>query len=297
MLKGRLGLETARVPHADRHGLIWLERGELCVIDGCLHFFAGKDSLTPHVLQVPHQAVSMILLGPGSSVTHDALRLLARHGTLMAAVGQDGVRTYTAPPLLPDRSDVARRQAELWGSPRRRISVARQMYALRLGEVLPHRDLDTLRGIEGARVKAIYRLMADKYGIPWEGRHYDRNNPGAADMANQGINHAATAVQGAAAIAVQALAAIPQLGFIHEDSGQAFVLDIADLFRDTITLQIAFTAAKKSINGDETTIDRLVRREASTVFRKQDVIASMIDKIKLVLRTEENDGAGSHSDA
>ncbi len=297
MLKGRLGLETARVPHADRHGLIWLERGELCVIDGCLHFMAGKDSLTPYILQVPHQAVSMILLGPGSSVTHDALRLLARHGTLMAAVGQDGVRTYTAPPLMPDRSDVARRQAELWGNPRRRISVARQMYALRLGEVLPHRDLDTLRGIEGARVKAIYRLMAEKYGLPWEGRHYDRGNPGAADIANQGINHAATAVQGAASIAVQALAAIPQLGFIHQDSGQAFVLDIADLFRETVTLQIAFAAAKKSVDGDETTIDRLVRREASTVFRKQDVIASMIDKIKLVLRTEENDGAGSHSDA
>lgn len=297
MLKGRLGLETARVPHADRHGLIWLERGELCVIDGCLHFMAGKESLTPYVLQVPHQAVSMILLGPGSSVTHDALRLLARHGTLMAAVGQDGVRTYTAPPLLPDRSDVARRQAELWGSPRRRVSVARHMYALRLGEILPHRDLDTLRGIEGARVKAIYRLMADKYGIPWDGRHYDRNNPEATDIPNQAINHAATAVQGAAAIAVQSLAAIPQLGFIHEDSGQAFVLDIADLFRDTITLQIAFAVAKKAINGDQTSIDRLVRREASTVFRKQDVIASMIDKIKQVLRTEEDDGAGSDRDA
>ena len=297
MLKGRLGLETARVPHADRHGLIWLERGELCVIDGCLHFMAGKESLKPYVLQVPHQAVSMILLGPGSSVTHDALRLLARHGTLMAAVGQDGVRTYTAPPLLPDRSDVARRQAELWGNPRRRVSVARHMYALRLGEILPHRDLDTLRGIEGARVKAIYRLMADKYGIPWDGRHYDRNNPEATDIPNQAINHAATAVQGAAAIAVQSLAAIPQLGFIHEDSGQAFVLDIADLFRDTITLQIAFSVAKKAINGDQTSIDRLVRREASTVFRKQDVIASMIDKIKQVLRTEESDGAGSDRDA
>ena len=297
MLKGRLGLESARVPHVDRHGLIWLERGELCVIDGCLHFLSGKESLTPHILQVPHQAVSMILLGPGSSVTHDALRLLARHGTLMAAVGQDGVRSYTAPPLLPDRSDVARRQAELWGNPRRRISVARHMYGLRLGEVLPHRDLDTLRGIEGARVKTTYRLMAEKYGIDWHGRHYDRNNPDATDTPNQAINHAATAVQGAAAIAVQSLAAIPQLGFIHEDSGQAFVLDVADLFRDTITLQIAFTAAKKSIDGDETTIDRLVRREASTVFRKQDVIPTMIDKIKQVLRTEESDGIGNNRDA
>lgn len=297
MLKGRLGLETARIPHADRHGLIWLERGELCVIDGCLNFMAGKDSLTPHILQVPHQVVSMILLGPGSSVTHDALRLLARHGTLMAAVGVDGVRTYTAPPLMPDRSDVARRQAELWGSPRRRISVARHMYAMRLGEVLPHRDLDTLRGIEGARVKTIYRLMADKYGIEWNGRHYDRSNPNATDTPNQAINHAATAVQAAAAIAVQSLAAIPQLGFIHEDSGQAFVLDIADLYRDTVTLQIAFSVAKNVAAGDDTTIDRLVRREASTVFRKQSVISSMIDKIKLVLRTEEQDVTSNDSDA
>ncbi|WP_295543174.1 type I-E CRISPR-associated endonuclease Cas1e [uncultured Pseudacidovorax sp.] len=297
MLKGRLGLETARIPHADRHGLLWLSRGELCVIDGCLHFVRGRDSLTPGVDQIPHQAVSMILLGPGSSVTHDALRLLARHGTLLAAVGEDGVRSYTAPPLLPDRSDVARRQAELWGNPRRRISVARHMYALRLGEVLPHRDLDTLRGIEGSRVKTFYKLMADKHGIRWSGRHYDRANPNAADVANQAINHAATAVQAAAAIAVQSLAALPPLGFIHEDSGQSFVLDIADLFRDTVTLQIAFAAAKRAEQTDET-IDRLVRREAATVFRKQQVIGAMIDRIKQVLRLDEvSHGAGDDRDS
>ena len=110
MLKGRLGLEKARIPHADRHGLLWLSRGELCVIDGCLHFLRGKDSLTPGIDQIPHQAVSMILLGPGSSVSHDALRLLARHGTLLAAVGEGGARSYTtALPLRPDRSDIARR--------------------------------------------------------------------------------------------------------------------------------------------------------------------------------------------
>lgn len=295
MLKGRLGLETPRMPHADRHGLLWFERGELCVIDGCLHFFQGKDSLTPSAVQIPHQTVSMILLGPGSTVTHDALRLLARHGTLMAAVGEDGVRCYTATPLLPDRSDIARRQAELWGNPRRRISVARHMYALRLGEILPHRDLDTLRGIEGARVKATYQLMAQRYGIEWKGRHYDRANPNATDIPNQAINHAATAVEAAAAIAVQAVAAIPQLGFIHEDSGQSFILDIADLFRDSITLQIAFTVAKKAAT-DSQTVDRLVRREAATVFRKQGVIPAMIDKIKQVIRMEESDAAGRDRD-
>ena len=297
MLKGRLGLETARIPHADRHGLIWLERGELCVVDGCLNFMRGKDSLTPVIDQIPHQAVSMILLGPGSTVSHDALRLLARHGTLLAAVGTDGVRSYTAPPLLPDRSDVARRQAELWGSPRRRISVARHMYALRLGEVLPHRDLDTLRGIEGSRVKVTYKLMADKFGIRWNGRRFDRSQPDSDDLPNQAINHAATAVQAAPAIAVQALGAIPQLGFIHEDSGQSFVLDIADLFRDQVTLSIAFGAAKQAEQTGEL-IDRLVRREAARIFRQHAVIPAMIDRIKQVLRTDEaGHGAGDDSDA
>ncbi|HMN22334.1 MAG TPA: type I-E CRISPR-associated endonuclease Cas1e [Ottowia sp.] len=297
MLKGRLGLEKARIPHADRHGLLWLSRGELCVVDGCLHFLRGKDSLTPGIDQIPHQAVSMILLGPGSSVTHDALRLLARHGTLLAAVGEDGVRSYTAPPLLPDRSDVARRQAELWGNPRRRISVARHMYALRLGEVLPHRDLDTLRGIEGARVKNMYRLLAQKHGIDWEGRHYDRANPNATDLPNQAISHAATAVQAAAAIAVQAVAALPPLGFIHEDSGQSFVLDIADLYRETVTLHVAFTAVKQAERSDDT-IDRLVRREAATVFRKQQVIAAMIDSIQRILRMDEvGHGTGDDRDS
>ena len=114
---------------------------------------------------------------------------------------------------------------------------------------------------------------------------------------NQALNHAATAVQAAAAIAVQSLAALPPLGFIHEDSGQSFVLDIADLFREAVTLQIAFTAARQVSKGAQDTVDRLVRREAAQVFRKQQVIPSMIDKIKQVLRMEEVDGACNSSDA
>jgi len=291
VLKGRLGLERARIPHADRHGLLWLARGELCVIDGCVNFRRDASSPTAGIDQIPHQAVSMILLGPGGSVTHDALRLLARHGTLLAAVGDDGVRCYTAPPLLPDQSEVARRHAEVWANPRRRMSVARHMYALRLGEVLPHREIETLRGIEGARAKTMYRLMAERHGVPWRGRAYDRADPEAADLPNQAINHAATAVHSAAAIAVNALAAVPQLGFIHETSGDAFVLDIADLFRDRITLPVAFRAAKRAAETGEV-VDRLVRKEAAKVFSRENLIPSMIDKVKQLLRLDEAHAAG-----
>lgn len=246
MLKGRLGLDTARVPHVDRFGLLYLERGALSVEDGCLRFVAAASpALDAGDYQVPHQSVSFILLGPGSTVSHDALRLLGQHGTGLAAVGADGVRCYTAPPMIPDSSGLARRQARVWADAEgSRISIARRMYAWRLGEVLPHGDIAVLRGIEGARMKETYRLTAERFRVPWSGRRYDRANPGGADLANQAINHAASAVEAAAAIAVAATATVPQLGFIHEDSGQSFVLDIADLFRDGVTLPVAFQAAQ-----------------------------------------------------
>ena len=279
MLPGRLGLETARIPHADRFGLLWLDRGNLTVESGCLRFVTAGGNLEPGDYQIPHQSISMILLGPGSTISHDALRLLARHGTLMAAVGEGGIRLYTAPPLGPDRSDLARRQARLWADPAKRLDVARRMYAWRLGEVLPHRDIAVLRGIEGARMKETYRITAQRFSIRWEGRRYDRANPTAADTPNQAINHAATAVQAAAAIAVTSLSALPQLGFIHEDSDQAFVLDIADLFRDHVTLPVAFSAAREALSSPES-IDRLVRRKMAATFRQKKVIPTMIERVR-----------------
>jgi len=292
VLVGRLGLDTARIPHADRHGLLHLDRGHLTVEDGCLAFrCAGGGALPTGLYTIPHQALSLVLLGPGSMVSHDALRLLARHGTGLAAVGSDGVRLYTAQPLLPDTSALARAQARLWADERRgRLTVARRMYALRLGEVLPHRDVAVLRGIEGARVKALYRLQAERHGVAWHGRCYDRADPNAADLPNQAINHAASAVEGGAAIAVAATGTIPQLGFIHEDSGQSFILDVADLFRDAVTVPQAFRAAAllKKRPGDG--IERLTRRLVGETMRRDGVIAAMIDRIKTVL---EDDRAGS----
>jgi CRISPR-associated protein Cas1 len=214
-------------------------------------------------------------------VSHDALRLLARHGTGLAAIGADGVRFYTAPPLLPDTSALARRQVQAWADTKDgRLAVARRMYALRLGEVLPHRDIAVLRGIEGARVKEVYRVTAERFGILWSGRHYERDKPTAADWPNQAINHAASAVEGAAAIAVAATATIPQLGFIHEDSGQSFVLDVADLFRDTITVPQAFRAVALLKKRPQEGIERLTRRLVGETLRRNGVIAEMIDRIK-----------------
>ena len=286
MLPGRLGLETARIPHADRHGLLWLSRGALTVRDGTLRFERdgaadAKSPLESGQYGIPFQTLSMILLGPGSTVSHDALRLMARHGTALVAVGEDGVRCYTAPPFMPDSSDTARRQMRAWGDAAgSRITIARRMYAMRLGELVPHTDIDILRGIEGARMRQTYKNLAQRYGIIWKGRRYDRKKPLAADIPNQAINHASVAVTSAAVIAVTAVGAIPQLGFIHEHSGDAFALDIADLFRDTVLLPAAFQSARAVMENPKLDVERQARKTAGKMLQSQRVIPEMIDRIK-----------------
>ncbi|NLI77830.1 MAG: type I-E CRISPR-associated endonuclease Cas1 [Candidatus Riflebacteria bacterium] len=281
MLKGRLGLETARVPHADRHGLVWLARGRLYVVDGTLRFATvGWDDLPAGDYAIPFQMLSGILMQPGTTVSHDALRLLARHGTALVAVGEDGIRFYAGMPFGPDDSRLAREQARCWADEGgRRLEVARRMYAWRLGEVFPDSEISVLRGIEGARMKETYVRIAQQFGIEWRGRRYDRANPEAADEPNQAINHAATAVEAAAMIAVAVTGTLPQLGFIHEDSGNAFCLDIADLHRDSVTLPVAFGAVGTPRTGVET-LERVVRRLAGKAFRTQRLIPKMIEQIK-----------------
>ena len=288
----RLGLAQARIPHVDRHGLLWLSWGRLAVEDGTLQFTAAKSELLDAgVYAIPYQTLSILLLGPGTSVTHDVFRLLGRHGVLLLAVGDGGVKCYTAPPFGQGQSEIARRHAQLCAQPDRRLGVARKMYAIRFGEVLPHRDISVLRGIEGSRMKESYRLVAERFGIEWHGRRYDRAAPTSADLPNQAINHASTFVEAAAETAVSAVGALPPLGFIHEDSSNAFTLDVADLCRVDLTLPLAFAAVRESKRSAEP-IERSVRRLAVAAFRKESLVPKMIDRIKDLVHVDDGD---SHS--
>lgn len=289
LFPGRLGLAGSHIPHKDRHGLLWVSRGKLYVSEGTLRFTAAGDAdWAPGDYAIPYQTVSMILAGPGTSITHDVLRILARHGTLLAAVGEGGVKLYTAPPMGQGRSNVARAHARLWADEESRLNVARRMYAYRFGEVLPSREIAVLRGMEGGRLRETYRILAERYGVAWKGRRYDRQNPTAADVPNQAINYAATFVEAAADIAVAAVGALPPLGFIHEESSNAFTLDIADLWRAEMTLPLAFSVAAKAAKDPSLPLERAIRYEAARRFKKQQLIPAMIDRIKELLNVDDS---------
>lgn len=294
VLKGRLGLETARVPHADRHGCLWLGRGNLYVEDGTLRFrTTGAGDLESGDYAIPFQGLTALLMSPGTTISHDVLRLCARHSTGLVFTGEDGVRFYASMPFGADESRLARRQALLWADERTRASIARRMYAFRLGEVLPSSDIAVLRGIEGARVKELYRRLAETHGIAWRGRRYDRHDPEAADRVNQALNHATAALYAAAMVAVAATSTIAQLGFIHEDSARAFALDIADLFREEVAVNAAFAAVKRYEEQPFLPLERHARRTAGRALRESKVVPAMIDRIKTLLEAKPADRASS----
>lgn len=293
VFKGRLGLATAQIPQADRHGLMWIGRGKLYVEDGCLSFVtAGTSDVDPGNYQIPYQMLTCLLIAPGTTVSHDALRLLARHGTGLLAVGDDGVRCYAScMPEGANSSRLARRQVMLWAKEESRIDVARRMFAKRFkGPLPPQRDLNALRGIEATRARQMYALMAQRFGVSWDGRKYDRANPEGGNSINQSINHVSTAVRAAATIAVASTSTIPQLGFIHEASAHAFSLDIADLMRDEVTLPVAFEAVKLNQRRPGEKIERTARRLAGVRMREDRVVAKMIDHIKELLDGNDSDG-------
>ena len=157
MLKGRLGLEGAGIPHTDRHGLLWVGRGELYVEDGTARFrTAGGGPLPPGDYAIPYQMVSALVCGPGTSLTHDALRILARHGTGVVVAGEDGVRFYASLPQGVRTSRLARRHATPRGShPGRRAAVRRPV---------------RLRSVRAARpAKGCPGPRKGRWGTRWRG--------------------------------------------------------------------------------------------------------------------------------
>ena len=166
------------------------------------------------------------------------------------------------------------------------MELALLLYEWRFGESLPHRNLNALRGVEGVRMRVLYKTLARQHGIKWQGRRYDRANPNAADLPNQAINHAATAIEAAATIAVTSVGALPQLGFVHEDASIAFVLDIADLYRGEVTLPVAFRAVRAHQRNPTQPLERFVRRIAAAEFRRRKLIPKMIDKVKELLNAD-----------
>lgn len=195
------------------------------------------------LVYLPTAALSCVLLGPGTSITARALTTFSRHGTTVLISGAGGVRCYSA--MVPSSLSTTwlERQARAWAEDEQRLAVARRMYEHRFGAgtVQEKTSIAQLRGMEGQRVKAMYRLLTQQYKLSRFRRSYNPEDWDDQDPVNRALSSANTCLYGIVHAAIIALGCSPALGFVHSGNQQAFVYDIADLYKAELTIPLAFS--------------------------------------------------------
>lgn len=281
------GLPPPRpIPLKERSSIVFVERGRLDVLDGAF-VLVDENGIRTHI---PIGGLACLMLEPGIRVSHMAVVLAARAGTLLIWVGEAGVRLYAAGQPGGARSDRLLYQARLALDDEARLRVVRRMYALRFGEEPPQRrSVDQLRGLEGARVREMYKLLAQQHGLKWEGRRYDPMEWTSADVVNRCLSAATSALYGISEAAVLAAGYAPAIGFLHTGKPQSFVYDIADILKFETVVPEAFRVAAAVQHNrplDRRPVDDPVaetRRRCRDVFRRSNILERLIPLIEDVL--------------
>jgi CRISP-associated protein Cas1 len=237
------GVPPAELPDLaraqDRLSFLYLER---CVIHRDSNAITATDERG--VVHVPAATLGVVMLGPGTTITQQAMMLLADNGSTAIWVGEHGVRYYAHGRSLAKSSRLLIAQAAAVSHRDRRLAVAREMYRMRF----PDEDTTTLtmqqlRGKEGARVRRCYRENAQRTGITWNQRDYNPEDFRSGDPINQALSAAHACLYGVVHAVIVAVGASPGLGFVHTGHERSFVYDIADLYKAELTIPVAFDVA------------------------------------------------------
>lgn len=273
------------IPIKERLSIIFIEKGEIDVVDGAFVVVDCEGQRgRPVLTHVPVGGVTCIMLEPGTRVSHRAAGLAARVGTLLVWVGEAGVRVYSSGQPGGARSDRLLYQAKLALDNELRLKVVRKMYAMRFGEDAPsRRSVEQLRGIEGARVRRTYQLLANQFGVKWNGRDYSPDSWDASDLPNRCISAATACLYGVTEAAVLAAGYAPAVGFIHTGKPLSFVYDVADVYKFETVVPVAFKVAASHPQNP----DRAVRLACRDMFRQTRLLERIIPDIEEMLAAGE----------
>ncbi|MFR9727893.1 type I-E CRISPR-associated endonuclease Cas1e [Saccharopolyspora sp. MS10] len=277
---------------ADSLSFLYLEHVRVSQDDtGVCASVQQADGTTSRVY-LPVASLSCLLLGPGTSATQPAMATCARHNTTVLWTGSGSVRLYSGAQPGDLTTTWVERQARAWADDEARLAVAARMYEMRFKMPVPEgTNLNTLRGLEGQRMKILYRSLADRHKLRGFRRNYDPANWDQQNPINQALSAANTALYGAVHSALLALGCSPALGFIHSGKQHSFVYDIADLYKADHTIPLAFSLH----NSDQPDRDARIRlRKDFHLFRLLPRIVTdvqnLLDPARRATSSEDVDG-------
>lgn len=268
---------------SDRVSFFYIEHAKINRHDGAITVADYRGTV-----KIPAAMIGVLLLGPGTDISHRAVELIGEIGTSIVWVGERGVRNYAHGRALAHSTKFLENQAKLVSNNRSRLSVARKMYQLRFkDEDVSKLTMQQLRGREGARIRRIYRLNAEKYNVVWTKRSYDVDNFDGGSTVNKALSVANVALYGLVHSIISALGLSPGLGFVHTGHDLSFIYDIADLYKAELTIPIAFEVASQCQPEDDVaTITRLRVRDA---FVDGKISAKIVDDLQYLLGIDKTD--------
>ena len=265
----------------DALSFIYLEHGRVDQHEQSIAVH-DEDGLTP----IPIAATSVLLLGPGTRVTHAAMLAIADNNALAVWVGEEGVRCYAHAQGGTRSSTALLRQAALVTNEASRLAVVQQMYRLRFQEEVEEGlTVEQLRGYEGIRVRNSYAEMSKQTGVPWTGRNYDRGNWKAADPVNRALSAANSCLYGVCHAGILSLGYSPALGFIHTGKQLSFVYDIADLYKTEFSIPVAFAVAGEGAQD----LERRARLRCRDLFKERKLLPRIVADLHTLLGSTEEE--------
>lgn len=253
----------------DKYPFIYLERGRLEIDDSSVKWI----DCDKNVVRIPIATVNAILLGPGTSVTHEAVKVMAAANCSVCWVGEDSLLFYAVGQSPTADSRNFRTQMILSADKKRSLEVARKMYQRRFPDQdLRGKNLKEMMGMEGSRVNRLYAEMAEKYKVGWKGRSYEPGRFNLSDVTNQILTASNTALYGILTSAIYSMGYSPHMGFIHSGSPLPFVYDMADLYKDKLTIDLAFSLTLEMAG-------RYNRHLALEAFRKKVIDLDILGRI------------------
>lgn len=262
---------------SDRVSFLYVEHAKINRVDSAITIADSRG-----IVRIPAAMLGVLLLGPGTDISHRAVELIGDTGTSMVWVGERGVRQYAHGRALAHSTKFLEKQAKLFSNTRSRLKVARKMYQMRFpNEDVSALTLQQLRGREGARIRSVYRTYSREYGVPWDKREYSPDNFESGTIVNQALSAANVALYGLVHSIIVALGASPGLGFVHTGHDLSFVYDVADLYKAETTIPLAFKIASESQEDDD--IGKITRLKVRDSFVDGKLMTRMVKDIQYLL--------------
>jgi CRISPR-associated protein Cas1 len=277
----------------DSLSFIYIEYSKVECNSGAIVLFNKKGETN-----IPVASLGVIMLGPGTTISHEAVKILSESGCSFLWVGENGVRLYGQGIGETRSSARLLKQIKLYTDPTSHMSVVLKMYRKRFLEELPNNlSIEQIRGKEGVRVRTAYKDASSKYGVEWNGRNYDRKNWNKSDYINKALSTASSCLYGICHCAIVSTGYSPALGFIHTGRLLSFVYDIADLYRIDTIVPVAFeitgNCQKAECYGE---LERLVRIRCRNIFYEQKILDRIVNDIDEIMQIETSDFEKNKSD-